>query len=374
MSYLIIILSIITTIYFCSILWVIIGFLRIKAEGNKAIENTVENKISVIIPVRNEEHTILNCLNSLKDQNFKAENFEVLVINDHSTDNTENVVSQFIATAQFDISYYALIDENSKKEALKLGVEKSKYETIATTDADCILPENWLKIISTKNSDNVDMLLGPIVFNKGKGLLSGFQNLDMFALQGVGFGTLAYQKPILNNAANLAYSKKAFKEVKGFDNFNTPSGDDVFLLEKFESQEKHIKGFLSKELIVETKSEKSLNGFFNQRLRWASKSKHYTNKLLIFFSSIIFLENSSILFTYLGIIFSENYKAYFIILLVTKWLIDFILLLLVADFFERKRTLFYFIPVQLLYPIYIVIIWVCSMLVKFKWKERKFNE
>jgi len=373
LSYLIIILALITTIYFCAIVWVIIGFIKIKKIGFQNRETVDEQNISIIIPVRNEEINIEKCLQSIQNQNYNTSNVEVIIINDHSTDNTEKFVNDFIKGSILQISLYALSDKTSKKEALKLGIEKSKYNLIATTDADCILPENWLKNTSLHINDGVDMLLGPIIFEKGNGFLYWFQTLDMLAIQGIEFGTLHYQKPILNNAANLSYLKSTYKYVGGFDTFNTPSGDDVFLLEKFKSSNKKITGLLAKDFIVETPAEKTLSGFFNQRLRWSSKAKYYSSKLLLFFSSIVLIQNILLLFICVVIPLVEKYRLILIILFLTKWLIDFILLFLVACFYDRNKALLYFIPVQLIYPIYIIVVWIASITTKYNWKGREFN-
>ncbi|NQX96342.1 MAG: glycosyltransferase [Flavobacteriales bacterium] len=372
MIYIIIIIALITIIYFCSIGWISYGFNRIRSGSNNWKEESSEAKISIIIAVRNEEHNILNCLKSFQKIDYNIENFEIIIVNDHSIDSTKLVVDNFIFDSKLDIKLIDLSDKTSKKEALKYGIEEAKYEIIATTDADCVVPKKWVKNISVKFSDQTDMLIGPIVFKNAKGFLFAFQQLDMFAMQGLSFGILNLKKPILNNAANLAYSKKSFNDVNGFDSFSTPSGDDVFLLEKFKFKRKTIKGLLKTDFIVETNSETTLFGFINQRLRWSSKSKYYTDKLLLFFSVIVLIQNITLLFIYFGMLLVENYKIILIILLLSKWLIDFILLFLVASFFKRKRALIYFIPIQAIYPIYIVGIWIFSMSKKFEWKGRTF--
>jgi len=360
-------------VYFWAIAWIILGLVKISRNGEKQHENILENKISVIVPVRNEAKTIVKCLKAIQNQNFGRDSFEVIIVNDHSTDNTLVVIKDFIENTDLNIELYSLSDNTSKKEALALGIEKSKYDLIATTDADCIVKKDWLTYISNAIGEHCDMLLGPVMFQESHRLLGGFQTLDMLALQGIEFGALAFQTPILNNAANLAYSKKTFKGLGGLDNFNTPSGDDVFLLEKFQSKGKRIRGVFLRDFIVETAPQISLSSLFQQRLRWASKSKYYTNKSLLFFSTLILIENLTIIFIYFGIPLVEKYRFYLGILLFSKWLIDFILLFLMADFFKRRSALFYFIPVQILYPIYIVLIGLASMFMKFEWKDRNFN-
>ena len=375
MIYLFSILSLVTVIYCLSIFWIIVGFLKLSKANNNLVEVFDPLKITVIIPVRNEEANIQDCLKSLEQQKgFPKEDVEVLIINDHSTDNSEVIITSIIEKSSLNVKLISLIDESTKKEALKLGIKNANNTIIATTDADCILPEYWLMSISNQLTENTDMLLGPITFRPSPGFLAGFQTLDMFALQGITFGALGHHQPILNNAANLSYKKSVYSAVGGFDDFETPSGDDVFLLEKFEAEGKKINGLLSENFVVETKTEKTLIDFLNQRLRWSSKSKFYTNKKLLFFSSIILFQNLMLFFIYFGLLLVENYRYSFGILLLSKWLIDFILLFLVADFFKRRSMMLYFIPVQIIYPIYIVLIWIGSLTMKFEWKERKYNE
>jgi glycosyltransferase involved in cell wall biosynthesis len=351
----------------------IIGFIRQKNE-NKSLSNNLENnKISVIIAVRNEEHNIITCLNSLVIQDFNKDDFEIIIVDDNSTDDTVNVINRFCSGLDYPIKVFSLQDTFSKKEALKYGVQKASYPIIATTDADCILPIKWLEQISEQFNANIEMLLGPVMFTKNKTFLEYFQVLDMLAIQGIEFGMLNFKHPILNNGANLSYSKKQFNILNGYDKYKTPSGDDIFLLEKFKKTNK-IKGLLAKEFIVETKAEITLTNFINQRLRWASKTKYYKDKLLVFISSIVFFQNIIMVFIYSQLIFVEKYSLLFAILLLSKWLIDFILLFLVACFFDRRKALFYFIPIQIVYPIYIVIISITAMITTFEWKGRKYNE
>ncbi len=349
------------------------GFIQLKKQKQEELKNIELLKISVLIPARNEENSILRCLTSLANQNYNTENFEVIVIDDNSTDNTKNIVVEFISSNNLNCQLYFLEGHSSKKEALKYGIEKSSYDIIATTDSDSVLPRNWLNSIAKEFSKDAEMLLGPIMFKNTVGFLANFQILDMLALQGVEFGTLYYKKPILNNAANLSYLKKSYNNVNGIDIFNTPSGDDIFLLQKFKKQNHIVQGLLNESFIVETQVQDSFSELLSQRVRWASKSKFYTDGLLVFFSLIVLIQNIFMIFIYLGISLVEKYTLMLIILLFCKWLIDFILLFLVASFFKRMKALFYFIPVQIVYPIYIIIVWLVSIMGGFEWKGRKYG-
>ena len=339
-------------------------------KNTKEYCNTTDNKVSVVIAVRNEEKYIERCINSILNQDFNHNNFEIIVVNDHSEDATLSIVENL------KISNLKLLSlphgVTSKKEALKLGVENAEFKIIASTDADCILPPNWLRLIANNIDKDADMLLGPIVFEQKSGFLNAFQQLDMMAMQSFQFGLLSINKPTLNNGANLSFKKDEYQLVGGYDKYETPSGDDIFLLEKFNNQQFNIKGLLNQNFIVETVPTKNIGEFLQQRFRWVSKSRFYTGQLLKFLSIIILFQNILQIFIYGQVLLDEKFTNYFIFLLLSKWLIDFILLFLVATFFNRKKSMLYFIPVQLIYPFYIMGVSVASMFLKFEWKGRKY--
>ncbi|MCO6498984.1 MAG: glycosyltransferase [Vicingus serpentipes] len=373
MTYLLYIIIFVLLLYIASLLYIIYGFIQLK---KKSVNNSndAEQKISIIIAARNESENIAKCIKSLIHQNYDKNNFEIIVVDDHSTDDTILIVEEIIKDTTHFITLHQLTDRLSKKEALKQGIKYAKYSIIATTDADCVLPENWLKIIGNNLKYPTSMLLGPVTFLDEKDFLGAFQFLDMCAMQGVTFGLAYHQQPVLNNGANLSYLREVYHKVGGYDNYETPSGDDIFLLEKFKSQQQQILGVLNKEFIVKTDSKKSWNEFFHQRMRWASKASHYKDKLMLLFSMLVFFQNLIILFIYGEMLFVEEMRFTDIILIMSKWSIDFILLFLLSSFFDKRKRLLYFIPVQIFYPIYIVLIGLVSKFYKFKWKDRIFNE
>lgn len=364
--YIFIVFIVVYALAFSIVSW---GFYK-KNKKNKIIEN--DTKISVVIAVRNEEENIKNCINSLLQQNFAISDFEIIVVDDHSLDSTIEIVEKYCGKNHH-IRLLKLVDKYAKKEAIKLGVENAKYPIIATTDADCVLPENWLKIISSQFEGDVSMLIGPIEFKEQNGFLNAFQQLDMFAMQGLTFGLLNYKKPILNNGANLSFQKQIFLNSFSKINQENPSGDDLFLLEQLKLKGENVIGFLHQKFIVETKSEETIFGFFNQRIRWASKSKYYKDNWLVFFSFLVLVVNLISIFIYFHLVLIDENRGVYIILLLTKWLIDFILLFLVSSFFEKRRKMTYFVPVQLVYPFYILAVGFLSFFIKFNWKGRVYN-
>lgn len=358
--------------------YIIIGWLKQQKKTTFQQINHPQHKISVVIAFRNESNNIIACLYALEKQLFSTNLFEVIMINDHSEDNSVEQIETYKTTSKLSIQLLHLSSEHGKKAALQHGIENAKYEIIASTDADCEVPENWLSYINQLFSNKeTAMLLGPVGFKEqtsGNLLLDSFQELDFIAMQALTFGALGNKLPILNNGANIAYKKAAFENVNGFDKHKTPSGDDVFLLEKFIYQQQVINGILDEKFIVKTDKTSTFSAFIQQRLRWASKAKKYKNSNLIYFSSIVYISNLIQLLIYAEILLVDSFRVVGIILLTSKWLIDFILLYLAANFFNKKKHLVLFVFVELIYPIYIVFIGLLALITNFKWKGRNYHE
>ncbi|MBI2280567.1 MAG: glycosyltransferase [Bacteroidetes bacterium] len=336
------------------------------------ITKNEELKISVVIAVRNEELTIGNCVESIFNQKNNHDYFEIIIVDDHSTDDTIEVLRR-LAEKYKNVSFYQLSNTYSKKEAIKYGVSLANNKIIATTDSDCILPLNWLNSILNKFNAENDFLFGPVVLEDKPTFLNKFQQLDFFAMQGLTFGTSYFNYPILCNAANMGFKKDDYMSFNDKMENKTPSGDDVFLLHQFKKNKRVITAFLNKNFIVQTAAEDNFMGFIHQRIRWASKSKLYKNNLLLFFSYLVFFSNVSMLFIYYHIAFIEQNRGVYIILLLSKWVIDFILLFLIASFFNKRKLMKYFLPTQFLYPFYIIGVGFISQFIKFTWKGRTYN-
>lgn len=361
----------ITLIYVISITYVIVGWLFIPKKNKIATVST--QKISVVIAYRNEAQHIINCLKSFEKQTITKTDFELILVNDHSEDNSKMLIETYRKTSNLSILCYDLLEVTSKKEALTLGIKNASHPIIACTDADCEVPKNWLENIAASFEENTAMLLGPVAFNTKYNSVGIFQTLDMLAIQGITFGMLQHQQPIINNGANLAFLKKDFNLVGGYDQHKTPSGDDVFLLQKFIKNKLKINGLISPQQIVKTQLQPTWESFFQQRLRWASKSKYYSNKSLIYLSSIIYATNFLQIFIYLGVVLVDKYYIVGIILLLSKWFFDFILLYLAAKFFSKRNYLYYVVGMQLIYPIYITMIVFLGMISSYKWKNRIYQ-
>jgi len=338
--------------------------------GNEPVQTT----ISVIIPARNEEENIGHLLQALQNQTYPADLFEIIVIDDHSTDKTATIVQQFPS-----VKLIQLKEDNInsyKKKAIETGIAAATGDLIVTTDADCLPQSNWLATIASfKMEKQSAFIAAPVVFQNNNSLLEIFQTLDFLVLQGITGASVYKNAHSMCNGANLAYEKKAFSEVNGFQGIdNIASGDDMLLMHKIWKQYPDKVHYLkSKEAIVSTQPMKTWKAFFNQRIRWASKAKNYDDKRITAVLLLVYLLNLSFLVLAVAGFFCSSYWIYLIGLWLAKTIVELPFVYNVAAFFNKKSLLKYFLFFQPLHIIYTILSGLLGQFGKYEWKGRKVH-
>ena len=357
------------TIYILFNISVILGWFRlpkIKLETKSSRFNT----FSILIPMRNESGNIEKLLNDIVSQNYPKEQFEIIVIDDHSEDKSLELVQSL------NIPNLRIIrgEGEGKKLALITGFQLANNKYIIQTDADCRMEKDWLTSINQYlNQHTVKLLMAPVVFETEANLLAHLQELDFYALMMSTAGLTGLKHPIMANGANLIYLKEI---VQGIDVLNnkSASGDDVFLLHyvKKEFGAKAIHYLNSKEATVRTQSARNVKSFINQRIRWASKSKYYKDIDTISIGALIFFVNLILVLLLLGSLFSDLLSEVFIIAFISKMVVDYLLLMTILQFYKRVELLIYFPILSFLYLFYVSFVGIISQFVSFKWKGRKY--
>lgn len=384
MQQVLLILLILFALYLLLIVYYWISWLSIPCF--KAENQSGKTRISVIIPARNEEKNIAACLGALCLQQYPKDLFEVLVVDDHSTDNTASVVKSFSAQ-QVKLIYlkdFVEGEQNSyKKKAIEIAIAQSTGELIVTTDADCIAPPSWLQTIaSVYEQYQPQFIAAPVSIDHGNRFIEIFQLLDFMTLQGITGASVHKKIHSMCNGANLAYTKKAFEEVGGFTGIDKiASGDDMLLMHKIYSKWPGKVRFLkSKEAIVQTAPVKTISEFFNQRIRWASKADKYDDKrifavlLLVYLFNLLMLLLPVIALLYpqkLSIIsFPLSFTNLWLFLLLAKTIFELIFLYPVAKFFGKQRSLWWFPVMQPFHIVYTIIAGWLGKFGNYKWKGR----
>ncbi len=333
---------------------------------------------TVVIPARNEALNIGNCLQSIFNGSYPEALFEVIVVDDYSDDGTPSVVAAWTLRHP-NVRGVALKDyvQNPlnayKKKAIEIAVAESKHDWIVTTDADCVLPPEWLHYYDNFIQLNDACFVGaPVLFKSGKGFLSIFQQLDFITLQGITAASVSAGFHSMCNGANLAYRKDVFQAVGGFAGIDAvASGDDMLLMHKISTAYPGKTGYLfSRNAVAETKAETSLKSFFNQRIRWASKSTFYSDKKVK--NVLIFVYAVNLLLTglFCASFFHHHLWYYFLVFLALKAAVEFIFLVFVTSFFKKRALLPYFFVLQPFHIIYTVAAGFFGLMGSYSWKGR----
>ena len=336
-------------------------------------------KVTVIIPARDEQDNLPDLLQALKAQDYPSHLFEVIVIDDFSTDNTAAVVTDFPSSnvRLLQLSRYLSAEQrlNSyKKKAIEMAVEQATGDLIMTTDADCVMGPLWIStMVQYYEAYRPKFIAAPVSFYKEDNFFKKLQSLDFMTMQGITGALAALKSGTMCNGANLAYERDAFYEVGAFQGIDDiASGDDMLLMFKIYKLYPHGVLYLKNEdAIVRTLPVDTFNGFMNQRIRWSSKADKYQDKRLIWVLALVYFWNVALVFmTILAIVLPE-WRPWLFIFLLYKVTVEYYFLIPVARFFHKTDLLFWFIPGQPFHIIYIVVAGWLGKFGSYQWKGRK---
>ncbi len=329
-------------------------------------------KVSVLIAARNEGKNIEKLLQSLYNQTFTKENFEVIVVDDHSDDDTFGISESF-KVSHPEMSLKLLKATGSgKKQAISQALHAADNEVVIVTDADCELPAKWIeKMLAFYIAKDLKMLLGPVLLSPADTLFEKLQVLEHMSLIASTAGSAAIGMPVMCNGANMMYDRKSALNVeKDRTDMKLASGDDMFLMEQFIARygSKAIGFFLNREVIVKTATMPNLKAFFRQRTRWTSKTKAYTNWKIIATALTVFLFNLSIVFFFVAGFFMPVFWAFYVLYVIMKTLIDYPIIRRISAFMKQKKLKFWTLPLEFIYPFYVVFTAFAGMFTKVRWK------
>lgn len=346
--------------------WILIPYHKIKPPKSHI-------KFSILLPVRNEEKYIHQCLSSLVKQQYTGV-FEILVIDDYSTDKTVQLVEEFIKNnPSYHIQLHQLSNHPKasevKKAAITFGVSKSQFDYIILTDGDCVRGEHWLQTIhSFIEEKQCKMIYAPVMFN-AENTFERIQALEFSGLVAIGGAAIRLKNPNMCSAANLVFAKQAFQEVGGYSgNENIASGDDEFLLHKvFKAYPQGVHFLKHKDAIVYTTSNGSLKQLAEQRKRWVSKSTKYENRYITAILVAAYLFNLSLIINlclnfYIGLL-----------LLGIKALVEGLFLFNVMGFFNKRKYLLLLPVAEIFHILYVIIIGIWANTTTYQWKERELK-
>ena len=351
-----------------------IGFIKTKTFS---LPENVINKTNtcIIICARNEENNIEACLNSIYIQNFDKELLEIILVNDASEDSTLTKATNSLRSQNFRFQIISNSQKEGKKNSITKAIQASGAELIITRDADTFTNDaSWLKTIVTfYEQTQSQFIIAPVEIDPSTSSGSVLSQLQIFennALAVIAGGFAFYKKAFLCNGANLAFSKKLFEKTNGYKSHEKIlSGDDVLFLEdakKINSQK--ISYLKQKNASIITYPQKTFTNLLQQKVRWASKFNANPNQTNALLGLIVFLVHFFTLFFLLKAAFTLHLPLFGLFFILSRFLIDFLLLFLASGYFKRPVQWLWFLPLSPLYSVYVLIITMLSFVLKPNWK------
>lgn len=275
---------------------------------NEQLKNNFNQPISVLICAKNEAKNLSKNLPFFLKQDYQ--NFELVLINDCSQDNTLEVMEQFKKETEIHVKIVDVATNEqfwgSKKYALTLGIKAASNEHLLFTDADCKpISKNWITEMISHFNNQHQLILGYGAYKKIK--KSFFNKLIRFETLLTAIQYFSYAKigiPYMGVGRNLAYTKSLFFSVNGFANhMKIKSGDDDLFINQVATKQNTASCYLPNSF-TESNPKTTLKKWIQQKRRHISTATFYKpiHKILLgifYISQITFLILSVLLLSFL---------------------------------------------------------------------------
>ena len=342
-------------------------------------------KISVLVAARNEAANIEATVRRILAQDYPMDLLELWVVDDHSTDETLAILRQIqdprlrvLDLAQAPATWQPQLQY--KKRALAWALAQARGELIVCTDADCQPAGSyWLRSLAEYRHlyPEVECLAGPVLFQEEGSLWERCQSLDFTGMMLITAAGIKTGRQHLGNGANLAYTPGFFAQVQGYEGIShLASGDDMLLLQKMAERDPQRIAFIkSREAVVLTKAEPTVRGFWQQRLRWASKSGAYRQREVQFSLALVWLWALLLLLGWPMLYFWPSFWPWLLLGWLTKAWADYQLLSRACRFFGRPDLMRIFLPALFWHTAYIALIGSLSLIPgsAYHWKGRNLR-
>lgn len=357
-------LVVFTLLYTCQVAWFLLGLRRIRDER---IEH--QPFVSVVIAARNEEENLAACLSSVLQQTYPEQQYEVILMNDNSTDSTEKIARQFEREYR-NLSVRLVLEDRKlrgKANALAQGIDAARGEIILITDADCVVPATWVEETVKRYSPSVGVM-GGMTLQEARNHFEGMQALDWAYLLGVAAATAALGLPLTSIGNNFSFRKKAYDDVGGYRNIPFSVTEDYMLFQAIVATKQWEYRYpLDPALLVISKPCKTIGEIIRQKHRWGTGGRDMKLSGLLIMAIGFFLHGSLLIGLALG-----HVTAVLTSLLV-KSVLDYAFLHTILSRVRRTDLLKDFYFFQLYYILYVVALpFVVFLGGKVVWKGRTY--
>ncbi|MET2985480.1 glycosyltransferase [Aureibaculum conchae] len=323
---------------------------------------SLQPSVSILICARNEAKNLKRNLKKVLTQNYP--DFEVIVINDASTDGTSALLQKYQTT----FSHLKVVEieasknySGNKKNAITKGVKASKCDCLLFTDADCMpISEYWISEMTSHFSDTEKIVLGYGAYQKIKN--SFLNKLIRFETLITVVQYFSYTKiglPYMGVGRNLAYKKELFNKVNGLENhIHIKSGDDDLFINQVANKQNTAICFTKNSFTV-SKPKITFKNWIKQKRRHITTANYYSpiHKFLLgiyYLSQVSFwvLAIFLLAFSLIGQMDSDSYREIVIALILIRLLVHYIIIGRAAQKLNERDLILWF-PLLDIYLVFI---------------------
>ena len=351
-------------------LWMHFDWLALKKGTESLTTNpNPQVQLSVVIPFRNERSNLEPLLKSLHLASSKVSfELEFIFVDDESDDDGAELLSNSKLQVR-------LLNNKGqgKKAALATGILAAKHPWILSLDADIIVPEAYFEQLSSLpelTETTSDLIILPVKPIGQRNFLSAFQQLEFLSLMGTTAAFASAQNPILCNGANLLFQKDLWLKQRKELHPDLASGDDVFLLQAIKKDGGKISIAQNIQLAVATPVSASWGDFLQQRIRWGSKAKYYSDPSLKAVSWLVFLSQLNFVALLIALPFSDFYFKINVLWIWSLYLAMSMLFLGDVSKWYQLKLRPYLLASAIFYPFYLIFTAFAALFRKAEWKGR----
>jgi len=345
----------------------------IMAESNISLKKKKE-RYSVVIAARNEEKFIQTCIASLLKQSMPPA--AIIVVDDHSDDQTLSVVRAIAAENPLLVVLSCDAAETGKRAAIMKGIVAAETDIILTTDADCIARQDWAATMISKFSENKKLVSGPVI-TKTKVFQNPGEYAESLFLMATGAGAATQGLMFQASGANMVFLKSDFMDFyKSASGAGFSCGDDVFFLQFIQKKYgRKSTGFCSNAgAVVETHPSAGMKSWILQRVRWAAKSRGYSDVLPFLTGALVAISNIALVAALILFMLLPELRFFIIPGILLKIMGDVLVLFSAAFSWNAPVRIISFFLLPVLYPLFLMTVGIAMMLHKNKtWKGRTIS-
>lgn len=355
--------------YILNGIYYLIGFYIVNRDHRKVCLENSEPFVSIVVAARNEEKTIRKCLDCLICQVYPADCYEIIVVNDASTDDTLSIIKEYAKLHSEKIIAVDILPEQrqnkGKNNAIDKGIEQSKGEIIITTDSDVYMGYQWLASIAHAFDDQTGVIIGISINKVSSNPVHAYQALDSGSINVISVALAAMKYPVTCQGSNLAFRRSAYLEVRERVLWLSDSkGNHEWQMQEIDIEtDWKIKPYVHPDSFVYTYPPDTWKTLLNQRMRWASTGKDYSKLSVRIYLTFIYCSLLSLISS-LWVLEAR----YILLLWGLKLFIDIPVAISVARVMVQPKLIFAFPLVYIIQPFLIVITTLLGSLRLYKWK------